>query len=127
MPFRASVRSLRSFAYAALAVGGLVLLPVLGSFPGAVVGLWSVMAAWMILGGLVSLAGQLSRRWTGEFVGLPLLFSALFGFGVLQGNITDWPLAVVPSVAILWAFSLSLAARWLDVSALYRASIRGPS
>jgi hypothetical protein len=125
MPYsRASVRTLRSGVYLLLAVAGVLLFGVLDGLPGIIPPLWQVMASWLVLGGLLGISGQLRRRWTGEFVGLPLLFSALFGFGVLQGNLLDWALEAVPSVAILWAFSLSLGGRWMDVWALYRASRR---
>lgn len=125
MPYtRTSTRTLYALGYAALSSAGGTLLLVLGSIPGIVTPLWGVMAAWLLLGGLLGIISQLRRRWTGEFVGLPLLFSSLFGFGILQGNLSGWVLAVVPSVAILWAFALALLSRWFDVGVLYRASRR---
>ena len=112
------------FAYAGAALGGISLLTVLDRYPGIIEPLWALLAAWLILGGLLAFSGQLRQRWTGEYVGLPLIFSALAGFGLLQGNVQSWQATSIPSVALLWSFALLLGARWLDVSALYRAARR---
>lgn len=122
---RGTGRVMRVLAYLLLALGGAVLMQQLGSAPLPIVKpLWYVLGVWLVIGGLASLAGQLARRWTGEFVGLPLIGSALIGFGLLQANLYDWSIEVATSTALLWAFGLIVLSRWRDVLALYRAAPR---
>ena len=87
--------------------------------------IWLVMTVWMGLGGLLSLIGTVSKRWTGEFVGLPLLFTAFLGFGVLQARVSGWTLAAAPSTALLWSLALLLYARWRDTLRYYRVAQEG--
>lgn len=81
---------------------------------------WALLCAWLIAGGTLAAAGQLSGTYLGEYVGQPLIVSALAGFGVLQLVIAG-P-AAIPAVAILWSFALLVAARWRDVVRVFRAS-----
>lgn len=106
--------------YALLMVAGAITAWQIVAFPGINRPLWWVMAAWLVGGGLLSLGGQAVRRWPGEFVGLPLAWSALVGFSLLQLNLYGWVVEMVPSTALLWALALLLGMRWRDVWTLYR-------
>lgn len=119
------VRVLRITSYLGMGAAGVILPTVVMQMQGVETWLWLVMCAWLVLGGLIAAVGQLWRRWTGEFVGLPLLFSALTGFGLLQGSVGAWQVSVIPSVALLWSFGLFVYSRWRDVAALYNAARRG--
>lgn len=116
-------RATRIVAYACMVIGGATLAPQIDDTVGIVAPLWYVMVVWLVLGGLASMVGQVVHRWTGEFVGLPLVGSALLGFGVLQANVMDWSWSVVPSTALLWSFGLVMLSRWRDVLYLYRAAL----
>jgi len=115
-------RGMRVAAYALALAAGVVLATQLDDIPGVVAPLWYAMTAELALGSLLGLIGQLSRRWTGEFVGLPLMGSALVGFGILQANLYAWALAAAPSTALLWAFGLLMLSRWRDVLLMVRAA-----
>lgn len=119
---------MRITAYALIAAGGIVLAAVVDELAALLHikdWLWWLMCAWLIVGGLSSLAGAVARRWVGEFVGLPLAGAALLGFALLQGRVNQWSVFSIPSVALLGAFGLLLLSRWRDVVTLYRAAIRG--
>lgn len=121
-------RGMRLLAYALLLLSGVLLAWLVLDLQGVVRPLWWAMCAWLAVGGLLALAGQLLRRWTGEFVGLPLVGSSLVGFSLLQLNLYGWSLEMVPSTALLWSFGLIVLSRWRDVLALYRAApTRGQS
>lgn len=81
---------------------------------------WNVMCAFIVLGGLTSAYGQFTGTWLGEYVGLPFVFSAIGGFGVLELALAEW--TAIPSVALLWAFTFLLYARWRDVSSVFRSA-----
>jgi hypothetical protein len=115
-------RSMRVAAYVFAALAGVVLLTQLADIPGISIALWWAMSVELAIGASSCLLGQLARRWTGEFVGLPLLSSALVGFGLLQANLYDWQLAAVPSTALLWSFALLMFSRWRDVLLMYAAA-----
>lgn len=117
-------RIARAVAYALIAVAGVLTFVAVFDVAEIVKPLWWVMSVWLVFGGLSSFAGQLVKRWTGEFVGLPLIGSSLFGFSLLQLNLYGWTLDMVPSTALLWAFALIVLSRWRDVYALYRAAPR---
>lgn len=118
-----SGRAMRVAAYMLLVVGGITLITQLDSWELPVIKpLWYVLAVWLGLGGALSCVGQIARRWTGEFVGLPLIASALIGLGVLQANLASWSIEVWTSTALLWGFGLIVLSRWRDVLALYRAA-----
>lgn len=118
-------RVLRVFAYALLAAAGLVLF-IIGDevFPimSAAFWTWTFMCWFLVIGGVASALGQATKHWTGEFIGLPLVGSALIVFGVLQGGLSQWELVGVPGVALLWAFGLVLIGRWRDIAKLVRAA-----
>lgn len=118
-------RWLRVTAYGLQVMAGAVLAPQVDLIPGILEWLWLLMCTWLVVGGWLCLIGQLTRRWVGEFVGLPLGAAALLGFAVLQGQVSGWALIAVPSVALLGAYGLMLVSRWRDVSALYRVARRG--
>lgn len=81
---------------------------------------WLVMSVFLVLGGLSSALGHLSGRYLGEYVGQPLIFTALFGFGTLQLALAGW--VALPGVAVLWSFTLLVFARWRDVAAVFRSA-----
>lgn len=119
-------RMVRVVCYALLPVAGVALAWQVGQgIPGIQEPLWWVMCGWLGLGGLFALLGQVFRRWTGEYVGLPLIGSALLGFSLLQLNLYGYSLDLVPSTALLWSFALLVFARWRDVHTLYRVAVGG--
>lgn len=111
-------------AYLLILTCGVALPFQLHLYQGIIEWLWLVMSAWMGFGGLVSALGQLAQRWVGEFVGLPMIGSALMSFGVLQANVQDWSWLAIPSTSLLWAFALISIERFRNVSGMYRASVR---
>lgn len=116
-------RVMRVVAYVLLVIGGIVLMTQLDNWsPIIIEPLWYVLASWLGIGGVLACAGSLARRWTGEFVGLPLIASALIGLGVLQANLEGWSIEIATSTALLWAFGLLVLSRWRDVVTLYRAA-----
>lgn len=118
-------RVARVLAYALMAGAGIVLF-IIGDevFPimSAAFLTWTFMCLFLAVGGAASALGQATKRWTGEFIGLPLVGSALIVFGVLQGGLAQWTLYGVPSVALLWAFGLVLIGRWRDIAKLVHAA-----
>lgn len=93
MPFSSPpvARWLLGLGYAGLAAAGAWFLTepsqLLHSQMGTVVYGW---AAFLVLGGILCLAGTLTRLWIGEFTGLILLFFGNFAWGVvLIGAATD--------------------------------------
>lgn len=115
-------RAMRVTAYLLLTVVGAWTFYQVGDVENIDRPLWWAMAAWMGAGGVLSLAGQVSRRWTGEFVGLPLLGTSLIGFAVLQASLHDWSLGIFSSTALLMSFGLILLSRWRDVLVMYRTA-----
>lgn len=122
---RGLARGLRIVAYGLQALAGAVLAPQVHLIPNVADGLWLAMCTWLVVGGALCLLGQLFRRWTGEFVGLPLSAAALVGFSILQGRVAGWATLAIPSVALLGAYGLMLLSRWRDVVALYRVALKG--
>lgn len=122
---RGSARVMRLVSYFLMVIGGSVVWSQVYGLTGITKPLWWVMAGWLVIGGSACFIGQLARRWTGEFVGLPLIGSSLIGFSLLQLNVVGYVLEMVPSTALLWAFALLLFSRWRDVSSLYRIALRG--
>lgn len=118
-------RRFRAAGYAALGTGG-VILTVVSLATGDVLRawvLWPILGALLALGSLASLFGAATNRWTGEYVGLPMVASALFAFGVLRGMDGHWSLVGVPAI-FLCGVGVLIVARWLDVDTLRRASER---
>lgn len=117
---RRLVKVLRAFGYAAAATAGVLIL-VVGHPP---FGPWyEVMAGFAILGGALGTLSMLTGRWVEEFLGLPLVASAMICFGVLVWR-DGSSLASRPAALILFAFGSLLVARWIDVFALALSSAR---
>lgn len=94
--------------------GPLSLVAVMGPDAAAIWGLW------LTLGGVACLLGVLTGTWVGEFVGMPLLWSALIGYAYAVGKYTDSPLGEWRwgAGALLLAVCAGLLDRWLDVLAV---------
>lgn len=117
------LRVIRAVAYALMLVAAVTLPAQIDLLSGLISEhIWAVMTAQMGIGAALCLYGQIRRRWTGEFIGLPLLVASFAGFGILQAGVSGWVLAVIPSTALLWAFALGLTARWREVCRYYRAA-----
>ena len=109
---------LRTIAYIAIAASGLAII--LTDFPI----FYTIMGWWCLVGGLCSSTGSATGRWVGEFIGLPLLSSAMLTFSALTYR-DAWDAAgwtSVPSILLLFAYGVLLLGRWLDVQAVGRAA-----
>jgi len=73
---------------------------------------------FFIAGALVSLAGAVSRRWTGEIVGLPLVMGGMLVYAAALWLTTPDVLTRIGLASLLTALVLPLWARWRDTSAL---------
>lgn len=113
---------MRIVAYALTSAAGVLTFIQVFDFEGINRPLWWGMASWLAVGGLLACLGQAFRRWTGEFVGLPLIGSAFLGFTLLQINLYGL-VAQLSSHFLLTSFALVVLSRWRDVYALYRASL----
>jgi hypothetical protein len=114
------VQAMRAVSYALmLGAGGAMLL--VGNPP---FGPWYLaMAVTCVLGGLMSLLGQVSDRWAGELMGLPLLGTAMSAFGLLTYRDTaERGLIAAPSIFLLVAFGVLLLMRWVDLWMLARSA-----
>lgn len=87
---------------------------------------WSLA---LVVGGTLCVMGAIRRREGYEFVGLPVLSSAvcvfgivLIGRGMLGATTSVWGAILVGMLML--ALSLKLLARWLDIGALVRALSR---
>jgi hypothetical protein len=117
-------RKIRGLSYGLLVVCGVVVpFQVLSTVPHPTT--WAIVSGFLILGGIPCAVGQLSGRWVGEYVGLPLVVAALLGFGGLQLGVGGW--LSVPGVSLLWAFAGIVYARWRDVGAVFTSQRRGPA
>lgn len=111
-----SIRHTRIISYMLLSVAGVALILQINMFSQLVnEALWYTMAGWLAAGGTLAAIGQLTKTWPGEYIGLPLVYSSLFGFSILQGVLIHWPSSYIPSLSLLWAFSLVIFDRWRDV------------
>jgi hypothetical protein len=113
-------RAMRCVAYVAIVLAGVGLV-----LADHVFGPWYNAMGWFsIVGGVLCAAGVATGRWVGEYIGLPLLASAMFAFTALTYRDTfdavGW--VAVPSVALLAAYGILLTSRWLDVCAVVRAA-----
>lgn len=89
--------------------------------------IWTSMAAFMTIGGVVCAFGQWKRVWPPEFVGLPLIWTSLLVFTFLQLSQWDGASGImlalgVANTSLLLAITILFFARWLDVSAVYHAA-----
>lgn len=87
-----------------------------------VIGLgWArLWALYLLLGGLVSLVGVLMRRgargdWLGEFVGLPLIATAVLTYGIIAAKTLDSTAGRGAGVCLLGMLGSLLVVRWLRV------------
>ena len=115
-PVPRTIRALGYFCIAGSGVG-ITVIDIFGPF-------YKVMGLWCVIGGLLSFLGTASGRWAGEYIGLPLVGSAMIAFAALTYRDT-WDAAhwvAVPSILLLMGYGILLAARWADVSAVARAA-----
>lgn len=121
--WRAFGRWVRFTGYAGIAVSGIILaveLPL-----GTAGGLYVLLSGWMGLGGLLCAAGMLLDRWSGEFIGLPLLSTAMAAFGGVTVQATHWNGYGIANFCLLVGLGLLFGGRWLDHSLpIYRSAAR---
>lgn len=90
--------------------------------------IWTTMAVFLAVGGLLCSIGQFMRIWPPEYVGLPLVYTAMLVFTILQlgqweGSTSHVVIALgVANTSLLLGFSILLFSRWMDVGAVYRAA-----
>ena len=82
--------------------------------------IWWIMTAFLGVGGLLCAVSQICHRWVGEYIGLPLIITSLFSFGLLQANLSHWSILSIPSISLLWAFAAFGISRWRETMKLYR-------
>lgn len=120
-----AARRLIVAAYILLTVAGAAAMfwptPTVGQAGRALSDFW---ALFLIVGGLTSAVGACRRRWTGEFMGLPLLITvwAVYGLGAGWTAATDRPSAWAGCTGLL-AVAFLLGARW-ETIAIYRRAAR---
>jgi hypothetical protein len=83
---------------------------------------YSMMAALMMVGGVLCFAGQITDRWLGELLGLPLVASAMAAFGVLTVRDAGWNIFSAPSILILQGIGIMFFMRWVDQFMLARSA-----
>ena len=109
-----------ALAYASFTAAGalFIISPQLGATYGT---FGDTMAAFLVIGGLLSLAGSLTRRWAGEFVGTPLLAVGSAVLGLLTWKATHeqafW--LAYGNLVLLWGLALMMCVRFRMVLALY--------
>lgn len=116
-----SGRLLRVIGYAGIAIAGGMLayaLP-LGSEDGVYV----ILCAWMGLGGVLCSVSSAFGRWVGEWIGLPMIASAMIVFAILSGR-DGWTMVTVANGILLAGLALIFTARWRDVAAIYRSEAK---
>lgn len=111
----------RTIAYLLITLAGFLLLisELLPPFYGTV----GVIMAWFLLiGGSLSAIGAGTKRWVGEFVGLPLLAPAFAVFGILvwRTSVDVAPLIAAANLSLLTAIGLIMVIRWRVVLAIQR-------
>lgn len=89
--------------------------------------IWTTMALFLSVGSVLCAVGQWKRIWPPEYMGLPLIWTAMLVFTALQlamweGGSTLAIAIGVANTSLLLGFSILLFSRWLDVSAVYRAA-----
>ena len=117
------VRKVSSVAYLMFAASGGFFLQ--SHLLSVAYGEGSVFMAWfLVVGGLVSAWGSAKAHWPGEFIGIPLLASALtvFSFAVLSQNVGSYPWIAWGNFLLLMAVVVMLAVRWRVVLAIYQAA-----
>lgn len=112
-------RVCRSIGYLAIAASGsfILFLDIFGPY-------YKTMGAWCLVGGVCSFVGAATDRWGGEYMGLPLVGSAMVTFAVLTYR-DSWAVAhwvAVPSILLLVGYGVLLAGRWVDVAEVARSA-----
>lgn len=116
-----SVRLGLTVAYVLFALSGCAILV----SPNAVAvygGVSTAFAVFMVVGGSTSAAGTYTRRWIGEFTGLPLLASAFAAYGVstYAVNANTLPYVALANALFLWGVTAFALARWRVSLAAFR-------
>lgn len=122
----AKSRRTRIVGYLLLAIAGVALIIANDLFVYQKM-IWTTMAVFLVIGGSLSASGQFLRVWPPEFAGLPLVYTAMLVFTILQlsqwdGSSTVMVALGVANTALLLAFTILIFTRWLDVAAVYRAA-----
>jgi hypothetical protein len=120
-----SIRWVRAVAYTLIALGGLLMLlsPLLWSLFGEA---GVAMCVFLIVGGALAAFGAYTRRWWGEFTGLPLLAPAfiILGFLTWESSREAVPFFAAANLCLISAFGGLLFTRWRVVLAIYRVADR---
>lgn len=116
-------RPLRVLAYVLLAGGaGVLLADPTRSLQGQGIGIRFVWSGFLLAGTLLAIYGSARDRIMGEFIGLPLLMTALVAFVVLlSARHTTGSIAFACFLASL---IVVLYSRWKDLWRLLGASVR---
>lgn len=82
----------------------------------------TIFAGFMLLGGAGAAGGVGTKRWVGEFTGLPLLISAFVAFGTsVYGTLVDFaPYGALSASLFLWGVAAFAFARWRVAIASFR-------
>lgn len=119
---RGLARTARAVGYGGIALSGGLLaygLPL-----GTSGGVYVMLSAWMGLGGTICALGAALDRWAGEFIGLPLLATAMAAFGFVVIRDAHWTILGIANMALLEGLGLLFLARWRDVAAVYRSAAK---
>lgn len=116
-------RPMRILAYTLLSAGsGILLADPTRSLEGQSLFTRWVWSAFLLAGSLLSIYGSWRDRYLAEFIGLPLLMTALLVFVVLlAAGLTTGSLAFA---CILGSLVVVMTSRWLDLWRLTGASTR---
>lgn len=114
------LRFTRAFAYACfVSAGGTMLLnpnpPHLIAQPDGV-----IATAFLFVGSMLSLLGVLTDRWIGEYVGLPLLGTAMPVLGLLVAKtaFNAFPYGSVSILLMFLGFGWLFSSRWRSIVAI---------
>lgn len=118
------MRWMRSAGYLLITLAGILLIrsPVLTD---AYTEVAEIMAWFLTVGGALSFIGSISKRWWGEFTGIPLLASsfAVFAFISTKDTYEVAPYIAAANFFLLIAISLAFTARWREVWLSYRLAL----
>lgn len=106
----------RAGAYGMLAGAGGTIFYVGDPYPWRYV----AMGLFLAVGATMCLLGQITDRWLGELMGLPLVGTAMMVFAVLTLRDSGWSEYTAPSIFVLTAFGLLFVLRWTDQFMLAR-------
>lgn len=119
------LRWLRTVAYVFIGAAGLLLIlsPILTD---TYTWIAEIMAWFLVVGGFLSFIGSLSKRWWGEFMGIPLLGSSFAVFALIstKDSFEFAPYLAAANFSLLMGISLALTARWREVWLSYRLAMR---